>query len=91
MKIMASPQTTPVASQFGDRLTHQILDLNINSDAGDGSLRTICGKWIIPAPMISDIERSCPICTWMITSEIQEAERQSGRRWLINLRARMRI
>jgi hypothetical protein len=47
-----SSPSTPVTSQFGDRLTHQVFDHHAARRSGTGLLRAVCGQWIIPSPMM---------------------------------------
>jgi hypothetical protein len=91
MGIDSSSQTTPVTSQLGDRLTHQILDLHVDPDSTGGFLRTMCGQWIIPAPMMSKLENPCPTCTWMIAPDTQRTVPPRTPRRLTTMRARLQI
>ena len=59
-----SAYTTLVTSQFGKRTAHQVLDWH----AGDrtGLLRTVCGRLIVPAPMVAPVGKPCTACVALI-------------------------
>lgn len=77
-----SAYTTLVTSQFGERTAHQVLDWH----AGDGTglLRTVCGRLIVPAPMVAPIGKPCSACMALIPDQRPgDAARGRERRWWI--------
>ncbi|QYN37816.1 hypothetical protein K1T35_11565 [Pseudonocardia sp. DSM 110487] len=74
-----SAYATLVTSQFGERAAHQVLDWH----AGDrtGLLRTVCGRLIVPAPMVAPIGTPCTACTALAPG--RPPARGRGRRWRI--------
>jgi hypothetical protein len=66
--------TTPVTEQFGERLAHQVFD--IQSAVQDDLLRTMCGQLIVPAPLTSPVGAPCAACA----EKIAHGRRSSGRR-----------
>jgi hypothetical protein len=84
-ELIVSSHTTPVTSQFGDRLTHQVLDEHATQHGAAGFLRTVCGQWIIPASMMSPIGDLCPACTTTIAHPRPDgaARDKRRRRWMV--------
>jgi hypothetical protein len=74
--------TTSVTEQFGPGLTHQVYDSHICPVDG-APLRTVCGRYITPAPMSAPLGRPCPACTELLDGARPElpgtARRRGGR------------
>lgn len=82
-----SAHTTPVTSQFGERTTHQVFDQH-TGDVAD-RLPTVCGRWIVPAPMVAPLGMPCPVCVALVPARpVGGASRGRERRWRKLLRAR---
>lgn len=62
MDTPVSSFTIPVTAQFGDRLEHQVSDQNVYQQGDSGAVCTLCGVWIIPAPLLSPGGRPCAAC-----------------------------
>jgi hypothetical protein len=89
MNVVVTAHTTPVTSQLGDSLTHQVFDVHANPYNADGLLRTVCDQWIIPASMMAPIETPCPKCLATLTHpEPGTTAPVQRRRWWSSLRAR---
>jgi hypothetical protein len=74
--------TTLVTSQFGERAAHQILDQRPGD--GTGLLRTVCGRWIVPAAMVAPLGKPCPACSALVPDRRQRAAVPGReRRWRI--------
>lgn len=80
--MICSAHTTPVTSQFGERAAHQVLDWHTGD--GTGLLRTVCRRWIVPAPMTAPLGEPCPTCVALIAVRPTDgAPRGRERRWRI--------
>jgi hypothetical protein len=73
-----STYTTLVTSQFGERVTHHVLDRHA-FDVTD-QLLTVCGRLIVPAPMVAPLGKPCPACVALVPGA---AARGRERRWRI--------
>lgn len=74
--------TTLVTSQFGERAAHQVLDLH--AGGGNGQLRTACGRWIVPAPMVAPPGTPCSACMALVPARpTGVTARGRERRWRI--------
>jgi hypothetical protein len=73
-----SAYTTLVTSQFGERVTHHVLDRHA-FDVTD-QLLTVCGRLIVPAPMVAPLGKPCSACVALVPDA---ATRGRERRWRI--------
>jgi hypothetical protein len=80
--VHGSPYTAPVTDQFGDRIAHQVFDQHMNPESIGGALRTVCGEWIIPAPLMAPIGNPCAVCSTKIGSRTEPRTPRRWRGWL---------
>jgi hypothetical protein len=71
--------TTLVTSQFGEPVAHQVLDQR--GDVDNGRLRTVCGRWIVAAPMAAPLGKPCSACATLVPGA--PAPGRERRRWLL--------
>jgi hypothetical protein len=77
-----SAYTTLVTSQFGERVAHQVLDRHAFDVTGQ--LRTVCGRLIVPAPMVAPLGKPCSACAALVPGRPPGAStRGRERRWRI--------
>lgn len=70
--------TTPITDQFGARLAHQVFDAHASYRAYGAHLRTVCGLYITPAPMIGPVGAPCPACAAILNGRCSGFREQTS-------------
>jgi hypothetical protein len=73
--------TTPVTDQFGAGLTHQVFDAHATHRVQGARLRTVCGRYVTPAPMIGPVGAPCPVCVAILNEHGDGHREHTSSRW----------
>jgi hypothetical protein len=65
---MHSNWTTLITDQFGGQLAHHVSDAYAANRMHGEALRTICGRFITPAPLSAPEGELCPLCAARLPS-----------------------
>lgn len=84
--LAGSPKNGPLLSSVtctGDGLDHRVSDIELSEAHRSGRWRAVCGRLVLPAPMVAPAGPACPHCATLATTDQHSP---TARGWLWPLR-----